>query len=148
MSVVEEFDDTNLNEPDLNGNLLDADLNNLDEQVPTGCMQKVDKDVQTDLKAEELSKLFSEKLQLETKISSMSFNPESFVGNDTKTKYFTGLPTSKLLFLLADEICPHLYTQSPKLPPFLQLLITFMKLRFNFPNHYLSYRYTFNNFFR
>ena len=87
----------------------------------------------------QISKSKSEKLL--ARIDKMELVMESFIGNDEKSKYFTGVHNYKTLILIHETIAPHLYTRSNKaLSSFQQLLITLMKLRLNLPYKYLSYR--------
>lgn len=82
--------------------------------------------------------------QLQKKITYLALGPESFFGDNVKTKYFTGLNSYKMLFLLHDTIAPHLsQTSLTALSTFQQLILTLMKLRLNLPMQYLSYRLCF-----
>lgn len=92
-------------------------------------------------KMEEISDLMAKNLKLQKQIDDVTFSRESFVNNNVRTRYFTGLPNSKMLFELEKECAPSLYINGPKLPPFQQMLITLMKLRLNFPVTYLAYRF-------
>ena len=107
------------------------------------------KETQTDIDMDALSELFKE-LDLKTslihnlkkQVFSLELSEESFIGNDTKTKYFTGLNSYKVLMLLHSTISPYLFTRSTtSLSTFQQLLLTLMKLRLNLPFQYLSYKY-------
>lgn len=83
----------------------------------------------------------SKNSQLQKKITYLALGRESFFGDNVKTKYFTGLNSYKMLFLLHDTIAPHL--SQTALSTFQQLILTLMKLRLNLPMQYLSYRLCF-----
>lgn len=120
---------------DVNGNM--TENNNLD-------VDSMNKNVQTDLTLEGLAQQLSEKMILEKKVILMSFDKEAFIDNDPKTRYFTGLPNSKMLFELYEILAPDLYNtrykKTTKLSPFQQLMITFMKLKMNLDYTYLAYK--------
>ena len=107
-----------------------------------------DQTIQTKLTMNELCEIF-EKLklsavtnaQLQSKLNDILLTPDSFYGNDAKTKYFTGLPSFKLLFEIHNIVSPHMSnSQHTALSTFHQLVITLMKLRLNFSFEYFSYR--------
>lgn len=78
---------------------------------------------------------------LQKKINKIILSEEEFQNDDSKTKYFTGLDNSKVLFLIHNLISSHLYcTSNTTLSTFQQLLLTLMKLRLNLDFKYLSYR--------
>lgn len=82
----------------------------------------------------------------EAKLLKVNLDQESFVSNDKKTKYFTGLCHHKLLFILHEIIAPHLSSHfNTRLCTFKQLLLTLMKLRLNLPFEYLAYRFALFN---
>lgn len=105
--------------------------------------------VQTDLCMDEISNLFSalsfanaKIYELKSDYKKFVLDEESFKNNDTKTKYFTGLTNSKLLFLIHKTVSLYLTKHhNSALPTFQQLLLTLMKLRLNLPFKYLSYRF-------
>lgn len=78
----------------------------------------------------------------EKKLLKVNLDYESFVGNDAKTKYFTGFCNHKLFFILHETIAPHLSSHpNTRLSTFKQLLLTLMKLRLNLPFEYLARRF-------
>lgn len=105
---------------------------------------------QTDITMDELSMLL-EKIQiadslndnLRAKLAYNGLTQESFVGNNRKVKYFTGLDNYETLILLHDTAAPYLSNTSlTVLTTFQQLILTLMKLRLNLPFQYLSYRFS------
>ena len=79
--------------------------------------------------------------RIQKKLDDLQFTYESFIENDAKTKFFTGLPSYKLLFKVHDRVGPYLSTTvRSALSTFQQLIVTLMKLRFNHSFEYLSYR--------
>lgn len=80
---------------------------------------------QTDLSVDKLFQLFnylkisSSKIDLlEKQLSNTELSSESFIGNDKKTKYFTGLSNSKILLLVHDIISLYLFSNKNSLPTF------------------------------
>lgn len=105
--------------------------------------------VQTELSNEYLCQVFKELefcnsqiYTLKTKLDLLDITEESFKDNDSKTKYFTGFPNAKMLFIIFDsvssQIVPH---HNNLLSPFQQILLTLIKLRLNLPFKYLSYKF-------
>lgn len=123
----------------LNNNL-EQPAQNFNKSVHISDSTETDKASQTDLSADDLTKSLCELSILKREIREVTFSEESFENNNTKTKYFTGFPKSNLLFMLYNQFSNFLYVNKPKLPPFQQMLITFLRLRLNLPVSYLAYR--------
>lgn len=65
---------------------------------------------------------------------------DSFLNDDSRTRYFTGLHSFKSLFLIFEPVDPYVYDKTPAVSSFTQLMITFLKLRLNLPFKYLADR--------
>lgn len=104
---------------------------------------------QTDLTVDDLTNMFedltiikSKHEILERRFRIVDLLLEGFACDDRKTKYFTGLSTYKMVFLIHETIASHLYIRSNViLSTFQQLILTLMKLRLNLSYKFLSYRY-------
>lgn len=77
---------------------------------------------------------------LTKKIGVLLFDKDSFVNDDNKTKFFTGLNSYKILFIIHETLEPHLSQGTSVLTTFQQLILTLMKLRLNASFRDLSYR--------
>lgn len=142
MLEYEEINDTN-NEPfpfDHNVHNLNNNTQQVNKNVHISDSTDTDKGCQTDLSIKDLTESFAESLSLRREIREVTFSEESFQNNNAKTKYFTGLTSSKQFFYLYDRFAKYLYVTRPKLPPFQQMLITLLKLRLNLPITYLALR--------
>ncbi|XP_051156348.1 uncharacterized protein LOC127278593 [Leptopilina boulardi] len=108
----------------------------------------VDASVQTNLTSLQLSQYFSYmslndslRLQMQSKLDVLLLTEAAFKDNDLKTKFFTGLDTSKILFAIHKSIEPYLLSNNAKLSTFQQLILTLMKLRLNLDFKYMATRY-------
>lgn len=110
---------------------------NCNNIINTSVQNKCNQSTQTDITIDELDKLFN---NLSLLSSNNELNENFFLGNNIKTKYFTGLHSYKLLFEIHKMIDPYLYVKA-KLSTFQQLILTLMKLRLNFEYNYLAYRF-------
>lgn len=105
--------------------------------------------VQTELTSEEIDLLFQhyqeavqERNQLLLKISTLVIDVKFFENDDTKTRFYTGLTTWKLLdsvFKLVEIYLPE--HGNAKLSPFQMFVLTLMKLRLNLTFTDLGYRF-------
>lgn len=85
--------------------------------------------------------LESDNHKLRKRLDILTFTQDSFLNNNSRTRYYTGLHSYKTLFLIYEEVAPFLYQRNPALPPFSQLMLTFLKLRLNLPFKYLAERF-------
>lgn len=92
---------------------------------------------------EYLTLLESDNHKLRKRLDILTFTKDSFLNNDSRTRYYTGLDSYKILFLIYEEVASFLYQRNPAIPPFNQLMLTFLKLRFNLPFKYLAERFVF-----
>ena len=136
-------------EPEINQPEHDHEDHTIQNQYPTD----LDQDpkfrhtgTQTEMTEKELCEVF-EKLEsalsqkLQKMLDNLLFKPESFIDNDEKTKYFTGLTSYKVLFEIHKIIDPYLSnTQRTAISTFQQLIITLVKLRLNYSFQCFSYR--------
>ncbi|KAL7298197.1 hypothetical protein TKK_0009192 [Trichogramma kaykai] len=87
----------------------------------------------------------SEKIieQLNFQIKAKEFSKDSFMGNDSRTLYYTGLPNTETLFIIHETV--HSYLEPIKnkcaLSTFQQLILTLIKLRLNSPFTDLAERF-------
>ncbi|XP_046860953.1 uncharacterized protein LOC124454191 [Xenia sp. Carnegie-2017] len=90
----------------------------------------------------EINRLTQENLELKNKISDMTIDEKSFLNDDEKVLFYTGLPSWKILSATLELVRPYLM-HSPKcsLSPFRELLLTVMKLRLNLTGEDLAYRF-------
>lgn len=70
-------------------------------------------------------------VEIEKRLANLTFERESFFQDDRRTKYYTGLPSYKILYWLEGLVAPYLYRQSSKCSTFQQLVLALMKLRIN-----------------
>lgn len=87
----------------------------------------------------ELARLQTENAELSSKIRDFDIE-EQLISNDSKTKFYTGIPTKAVfMWLLAfcTSVLPVCKVMSPKCIP----LCILMKLRSNLPNQDLVYRF-------
>lgn len=107
------------------------------------------KGIQTELTSQEVDLLFQyykeiveERDQLLLKISTLVNDVKYFENNDSKTRFYTGLTTWKLLNSLFKLVEPFLPEHgNAKLSPFQMLVLTLMKLRLNLTFKDLGYRF-------
>lgn len=117
--------------------------------VRSQTVQITDAVTQTDLTSTDIANLMSELqarnmelYQMREEIASKTLNEDGFKKNDQKTAYFTGLSNSDLFFTVYHTIEGSLKIQHMSaLTQFQQLLLTMMKLRFDFSFKYLSYEF-------
>lgn len=82
--------------------------------------------------AEAMTNLGMKKIaEIERRIVDLTFEKESFFENEIRTRYYTGLPSYKILYWLEGLVAPYLYRQCSKCSTFQQLVLTLMKLRLN-----------------
>ena len=85
-----------------------------------------------------------QKLHQEAK-SQLSIKEDVLKNDDKKVKYYTGLPSYALLKVVLDFVCENIPKAIPisncKLSPFEQFVMTLMKLRHNFGDTDLAYRF-------
>lgn len=119
----------------------------IDEIEFVGSLQK-DASTQTELTIDELANLMTTlkintdaKKNLEMQLDNFKFSEQSFIDQDDKTKFFTGLSSSKTLFLLHTLVAPYITHHSRSFTFFQQLVLSLMKLRLNLSYLYSSYRF-------
>ena len=97
---------------------------------------------ETEFMKAELQKLIYENTCLKREVDSCKYNLQSFVEDDNRVKYYTGLPCYSTLKILFDLTEPFI-TNSVRthLTKFQKLLMTLMKLRLNLCTQDLAYRF-------
>ena len=106
----------------------------------------VDASTQTDVGSAELAFMHRSTAtyvaEIEQLRSSSSLFKEDALGNDEDVRFYTGLPSLRILkavFELVSRGLPATYHR--KLSPFQEMMIALMKLRMDFPIHDLAYRF-------
>ena len=66
---------------------------------------------------------------------------ESALEDETKVKFYTGLPSFAVLMTIVNLIVPHLKQYKVNLTPFQMIVLTLMRLRLNLPIQDLAYRF-------
>lgn len=87
-----------------------------------------------------IKKLENEIVELKSKAKQRSLDEDAFKESDEMVRFYTGLSTWELLYLLFTFVKPHLRQRS-SLTPFQQLVITLMRLRLNLSVKDLAYRF-------
>lgn len=99
-------------------------------------------DQENKLIKEELNRLTMENQQLKKKIRSNEFSKEAFENDDSKVKYYTGLPNFLVLMALFNLIQPYITeTGQSSLTKLQKLLMVLIRLRLNSPLQDLAYRF-------
>lgn len=97
--------------------------------------------LQGDLQLDNL-KLREEIFQLRDRLAKMDLDQDSFMNDNKKTLFFTGLPNADVLLIVYNAVEPFIKeTAITSLTKFQQLLLTLMKLRLNLYFKYLAYRF-------
>lgn len=82
--------------------------------------------------------------KIEKTLADLTFEKDSFKEDNSKTLYYTGLPSYKTLYFLEQLTAPFLFRQNASCSTFQQLVLTFMKLRFNSDMRDLGHRFVYN----
>ena len=85
----------------------------------------------------ECSALRQENLKLKMKIKSLR-EPETFLDDNKKVRYFTGLPSFQTLTAIYDFVSPYVPNSRSTVPAFQQFVMVLMKLRLNADNELLA----------
>jgi hypothetical protein len=88
----------------------------------------------------ECQTLRTENITLKASLKAMSLDEISFRRNEEKVRAMTGICTYEKMMGLFVTIVPYLKSNS-SLEPFKQFVLTLLRLRFNIPLVYLSYRF-------
>ena len=116
--------------------LIQSDITQLES---CSCELKALKAEHTELKAK-YDQIQQEKMKLEQSLASIAMTQRSFKDNDEKVRFYTGLTNWNVLLSLFTFVQPHLSTKV-SLPPFEQLILTFMRLRLSLVGQDLGYRF-------
>ena len=76
------------------------------------------------------------------KLKEVQISEQAFRENDDKTKFYTGIANFVLLTHVFNLVAKHIkHTSTNVLPPFLEFIITLMKIKLNCPFQDLAYRF-------
>ncbi|KAG1695932.1 hypothetical protein GQR58_006430 [Nymphon striatum] len=90
----------------------------------------------------EVQRLLTENMELRAKISNFQMCQESFVNQDERVKYYTGLPNYLTLMVVFDMVASYVPTpRLSELGKFERLIMTLMRLKLNLPVQDLAYRF-------
>lgn len=84
--------------------------------------------------------------EIEKTLADLTFVKESFKEDNSKTLYYTGLPSYKILYFLEQWTAPFLFRQNARCSTFQQLVLTLMKLRFNSDMRDLANRFVYKKY--
>jgi hypothetical protein len=90
------------------------------------------------LRIGEINRLLEENRKLKKELENLRFN-ENFLEDDSKVKYYTGLPSLATFLVLLKWLSPMLNRERRVLSPFQMLLVTFMRLRLNLPRIHIGH---------
>ena len=80
--------------------------------------------------------------QLKLQLLNVQISEQTFLENDDKTKFYTGIANFVLLTNVFNLVAKHIkHTSTNVLPPFLEFIITLMKIELNCPFQDLAYRF-------
>ena len=80
--------------------------------------------------------------QLKLQLLNVQISEQAFRENDDKTKFYTGIANFVLLTHVFNLVAKHMkHTSTNALPPFLEFIITLMKIKLNCPFQDLAYRF-------
>ena len=80
--------------------------------------------------------------QLKLQLLNVQISEQTFRENDDKTKFYTGIANFVLLINVFNLVAKHIkHTSTNVLPPFLEFIITLMKIKLNCPFQDLAYRF-------
>lgn len=91
------------------------------------------------LRVKEINRLLEENRKLKEDLSKKALDETFFKGNDSKVKYYTGIPTFALLMGVLAEILPSLPKRERKVSHFQMLLLTLMRLRLCLSFDYIAH---------
>lgn len=146
-SLLSESEGTNLVNSSANNTTSTNDSIRIESEV-NSALTVENKSCQTEFTNKDLQELLLkleslqlDNIRLQAKLKRSLLSQDSFVGDNNKTLFFTGLHRYEVLFAIHEEVCSHLYTKTNvAISTFEQLLLTLMKLRLNLSFKDLSYR--------
>lgn len=90
----------------------------------------------------EINRLLEENRRLKKELSQKTMDEEFFKDDDTKVRFYTGLPSFAVLMGILDQVFPTLQQNSRKLSPFQMLLLTLMRLKLNLPDQLFAHLFS------
>ncbi|XP_074550450.1 uncharacterized protein LOC141808040 [Halichoeres trimaculatus] len=91
------------------------------------------------LRLKEITRLQEENRQLKEELSKRNLDEDFLKDNDSKVKFYIGLPTFALLMGVLMQIRPSLPNTDRKISHFQMLLLTLMRLRLNLPPEHIAH---------
>uniref|UniRef100_A0A8C6SS83 Transposase Helix-turn-helix domain-containing protein n=1 Tax=Neogobius melanostomus TaxID=47308 RepID=A0A8C6SS83_9GOBI len=91
------------------------------------------------LRLKEIAHLQEENRKLKEELSKKKLDDEFLKDNDSKVKFYTGLPSFALLMGVLMQIRPSLPNTDRKISHFQMLLLTLMRLRLNLPLEHIAH---------
>ncbi|XP_057709254.1 uncharacterized protein LOC130927444 [Corythoichthys intestinalis] len=93
---------------------------------------------------DEINRLLEENRRLKKELGKRTMG-EEFLNDDTKVKYYTGLPDMEVVMGVLACILPRLSKTSTRtLSPFQMIFLTFMRLRLNLPLQHIAHLFNVN----
>ncbi|XP_051956038.1 uncharacterized protein LOC127625029 [Xyrauchen texanus] len=111
-----------------------------DDGAPVGNADEQQKCTMCGLRLKEIIRLQEDNRKLKGELSKKALDEIFLKDNDSKVKYYTGLPSFSLLMGVLIQIIPSLpKTKERKLSHFQMLLLTLMRLRLDLPVEHLAH---------
>uniref|UniRef100_A0A8D0A6E8 THAP-type domain-containing protein n=1 Tax=Sander lucioperca TaxID=283035 RepID=A0A8D0A6E8_SANLU len=118
-----------------------------DDGAPMGNADEQQKCTMCGLRLKEIIRLQEENRKLKGELSKKALDENFLKDNDSKVKYYTGLPSFSLLMVVLMQIIPSLpksKTKERKLSHFQMLLLTLMRLRLDLPVEHVAHLFDIN----
>lgn len=111
-----------------------------DDGAPMGNADEQQKCTMCGLRLREIIRLQGENRKLKGELSKKALDENFLKDNDSKVKYYTGLPSFSLLMGVLMQVIPSLpKTKERKLSHFQMLLLTLMRLRLDLPVEHVAH---------
>ncbi|XP_053181589.1 uncharacterized protein LOC128364997 [Scomber japonicus] len=95
--------------------------------------------VQCKPRCDEINRLLEENRNLKRKLAEKEFTEEFLKRDDSRVKYYTGLPNYETFNVLLSHVTPFLPQGTRKLTPFQMILVTLMCLRLDLPLQHIGH---------
>lgn len=87
----------------------------------------------------EINRLLEENRRLKKELAQKTMDEDFFKEDDSKVRFYTGLPSFAVLMGILDQIFPTLQQNNRKLSPFQMLILTLMRLKLNLPDQLFAH---------